>query len=457
MGESKLKPRQRRRLRNVTYALGGCLSLYCFLFLSSTPSTTDNATSSHLPLRAPSIPLTPELLNDLSLGEARCSAAFPGLTKEVDGAVAQGPFNVKPHGDTGPVQGRIKDGQLYIIHAQRKADLSRDMLNSRTAALHQLHRAILTSPSPLPDTIFTLNFQDQPFGTAFTYSRAADPKPRSSSDANRDFLMPHFSFWAWNLPFIGSMSRASAAITSLEAEYSQAWHKKIPKAVWRGTAWFNSVHAPRLRFDLLNTAKGKPWADVETLEWTRSSNGPNNASNALRIEDFCRYKYVLHTEGVTYSGRFQFLQMCKSVVVSPPLQWWQHLTHMVRPVFSSELDLENTKSWKEGKKRWVPTERIREVWPVRYQPEEANMVFVSKDWSDLEDTISWLEEHPKVAEGIAKRQRELFVGGGYFSPAAEACYWRALVRGWAKVAKTEGMGWDELEGQTFEGFVLGQT
>lgn len=330
------------------------------------------------------------------------------------------------------------------------------MRQSRTAALHQLHRALLTAPSPLPDTVFTLNFQDQPFGTAFTYSRPADRAFRSRDPNARNFLMPHFSFWAWDLPFVGSMARAAAAITALEQSYDDdgqadggGWRRKIPKAVWRGTTWFNSVQSPRMRQNLVLAARGKPWADVEALDWGGSGNGKNKngSSNVLPIEEFCRYKYVVHTEGVTYSGRFQFLQMCASVVLTPPIQWMQHVTHLARPVFSSDLP---------GKKssRWEPSERVKRAWPVRYRPEEANIVFVAPDWSDLGDTVAWLEENPEVAEGIARRQRALFHGGGYFSPAAEACYWRALVRGWAKMARTEGQGWEETEGVTFEAFSL---
>lgn len=321
-------------------------------------------------------------------------------------------------------------------------------LQSRTASLHQLHRAVVTSPAPLPDTIFALNFQDQPFGTAWTYSRSADPAYRPRDPNARSFLMPHFSFWAWDLPFVGSMGRAARAIAELEREYEgDGWRNKIGRAVWRGTTWFNSVHSPQMRQNLVAAARGRPWADVEPLEWAGNS---GNATNALAIEDFCRYKYVVHTEGVTYSGRFQFLQMCASVVLTPPIQWLQHTTHLVRPLFSSDLGLG------EGgaARRWTPSEKVRRAWPVHYKPEEANIVFVAPDWSDLGDTVAWLEAHPDVAEGIARRQRDLFVGGGYFSPAAEACYWRALIRGWAKMARTEGQGWEDAEGVTFEAFSL---
>lgn len=350
------------------------------------------------------------------------------------------------------------------------------IFQSRSAALHQLHRALITSPSPLPNTIFSLNFQDQPFGTAWTYSRPADPTFRSKEPDVRNFLMPHFSFWAWPLPFIGSMDRAARAIAAIESGLPFA--RKIPKAVWRGTTWFNSVQNPRMRQNLIVASRGRPWADIEALEWTTAATGragaagaagggnSRNASNALPIEDFCRYKYVVHTEGIAYSGRFQFLQMCASVVITPPILWMQHTTHLVRPVFSSDLAGTGGGASADSRAKaagapgtgagagWVESERIRNSWPVRYRPEEANIVFVAPDWSDLEATVTWLEDHPDVAEGIARRQREMFVGGGYFSPAAEACYWRALVRGWAEVARTEGMGWEDLEGVTFEAFSL---
>ncbi|KAK3316712.1 glycosyl transferase family 90-domain-containing protein [Apodospora peruviana] len=463
MGDTRIKVRRRRQLRQLMLVLGSCLVLYCLFFILKSPSSVsqfpvDDGASPRLPwpwpLSGGSRRLSEEKLNNLSLGEAECRATFPGLTTQIDEVVAQGPFTLKNTGDGGPLQGRIKDGHIYILHAQRKADLSREMVNSRTSSLHQLHRAILTSPAPLPDTVFTLNFQDQPFGTAWTYSRQADPNMRPKDPNARSFLMPHFSFWAWDLPFIGSMSRATGAITSIEQH--ETWSSKIPRAVWRGTAWYNSVHSPQLRQKLLAATKNKPWADVQSLQWT--GRGDRDATNALPIEGFCRYRYVVHTEGVTYSGRFQYHQMCASVVLTPPINWLQHTTHMVRPLFSSSMDLDNHPSGAKLKGLWI-TDRHRRTWPVQYPPDQANIIFVAPDWSDLGETIAWLEDHPRVAEGIARRQRELFVGGGYFSPAAEACYWRALMRGWASVASVnktavdEGR-WAEREGVRYEEFTL---
>ena len=71
------------------------------------------------------------------------------------------------------------------------------------------------------------------------------------------------------------------------------WDDKIDKAVWRGTGQFNGVGNTALRPNLLRATKDKPWADVELLEW-----GINavDAENAIKIEDFCKYKYIIYTE-----------------------------------------------------------------------------------------------------------------------------------------------------------------
>lgn len=480
-----IRTRPRRRLRNSLCLVGVVLMIYYYLFHlppGQAPATRGGTTSTPHDDGRPAAhagPHAPGLLANLSLTAAQCEAAFSGLTWPIRDVVAQGPFTLHP--GTAPLLGRIRGRQLSVLRAQRRNTLSTEMLASRTAALHQVHRALVTAPADdeaglrdAHDIVFSLNFQDQPFGTAWAYSRQADPASRpgaADGDADaRTFLMPHFSFWAWRLPYVGSVARAAEAVRRVEEVLYPSFAAKIPRAVWRGTAWFNSVHNPRLRQNLLAAARDQPWADVEALRWDTVSSsslsssgsskdkgqedgagggaGGRTAGNALPIEDFCRYKYVLHTEGVTYSGRFQFLQMCASVVLTPPLGWMQHATHLARPLFSNTLPGLKGNGWETGA-------LTRRAWPVAYPPEEANIVFVAPDWSDLGEVIGWLEDHPEVAEGIARRQRETFVDGGYFSPAAETCYWRALIKGWGEVVRVDESELAEIgEGQTFEAFVL---
>ena len=156
----------------------------------------------------------------------------------------------------------------------------------RSAVLHQLHRAILTSPEPIPDTILALSILDTPHSNALSYARSNDP-----NIPNTYWLMPHYSCWSWPLPFIGTMDSVLARISKIED--STPWGKKSDKIVWRGTAWFNSLGNANLRPKLLEVTKGKEWADVEELVWY---NAGEKTKNAIPIEDFCTYKYIIYTE-----------------------------------------------------------------------------------------------------------------------------------------------------------------
>lgn len=261
--------------------------------------------------------------------------------------------------------------------------------------------------------------------------------------------MPHFAFWAWPLAFVDSIYRAADAIK--EIERTLPFLQKDSRPIWRGTRSYNSVYNPKLRDNLILATKGAGWADVQELEWGNNgtdarSNSP--ATNSLSIEEFCKYKYLLHTEGITYSGRFQFLQTCKSVILTPPIAWMQHTTHLLQPLFSSDLKTIDTTY--ESREKWAPSEGESLAWPKHYQPEEANIVFVKPDWSDLADVVKWLEAHGDIAEGIATRQRHVFVDKGYLSPAAETCYWRELIRGWNRVVRTAGDGWEDQETRSWE-------
>ncbi|TDZ67250.1 hypothetical protein CTRI78_v003113 [Colletotrichum trifolii] len=369
---------------------------------------------------------------DLHLDEQQCRAMFPGLTAEIDLAVAQGPFQLGINDVSASLLGSINNNELLIIQAPRPVDMPDSWKERQRAALEQINRAIVTSPTRLPDTFFNLYIQDTPVSNSWSYSR-----PVASSFPRHIFPMPHFAFWAWNQPFIRSIPRAAAAIQQIET--TLPFHKKSARAVWRGTAWFNNGASsnPRSRQELLRVTKDASWADVQALEWI---NNGEDATNAINIADFCRYKYIIHTEGVSYSGRLHFHQMCESVLISPPMEWVQHTTHLARPVYSSVL-LDSDAISKEGMAGGAkqPSEkhsrRAEDVWSTATRPEDANMIFVTPDWSDLEATVQWLENHPDVARGIAKRQRDLFVRHGYLGPAAEVCYWRALIKGWSQVVR----------------------
>lgn len=146
------------------------------------------------------------------------------------------------------------------------------------------------------------------------------------------------------------------------------------------------------------------------------------------MPEHCDYKYVVQTEGNTYSGRLKYLQMCRSVVVSHKLDWVQHHYHLLRSSGS-----------------------------------EQNFVEVERDWSDLEDKMQWLLSHDEDAQRIANNSVETF-RERYLTQAAEVCYWRRLIREWARVSefepefyKVDEEGRKVWRGLSVESFILMRT
>jgi Glycosyl transferase family 90 len=189
---------------------------------------------------------------------------------------------------------------MYIITAEHRPNRDMGFVRRPSSSLppnSNISIGAQRSPPPTPprpyhlthtppNTIITLSILDTPHINALSFARSNDPQIPSLY-----WLMPHFSFWAWPLPFIGTLDSALARISAVET--STPWSKKIDKVVWRGTAWFNSVGNTNLRPKLLQVTKGKEWADVEDLKWF---NNAEKARNSLLIEDFCKYKYIIYTE-----------------------------------------------------------------------------------------------------------------------------------------------------------------
>jgi hypothetical protein len=147
--------------------------------------------------------------------------------------------------------------------------------------LHTLHRAILTSPTLLPDAISTLNIADEPRSNSWSFARSDDDFTPSNP-----WLMPHFSSWSWPLEYLGPLDQALTNIARIEKTIP--FENKIDKAVWRNTAWFNPSWSMGLRPKLVEVAEGKEWADVEI--WDKQK------GNTIPIEDVCKYRYIIYAE-----------------------------------------------------------------------------------------------------------------------------------------------------------------
>jgi hypothetical protein len=168
------------------------------------------------------------------------------------------------------------------------------------------------------------------------------------------------------------------------------WSKKLPKLLWRG-----ATMGLELREKFLEVTTDKPWADVKALNWRDKDSMANNLKS---MPEHCQYKYLAHTEGNSYSGRLKYLQSCQSVVVAPRMDWIQH--H--HPLMQSSGP-------------------------------QQNFLEVERNYEDLEEKISWLQAHDREAQRIATNSVKTF-REQYLTPAAEVCYWRKLIHGWASVS-----------------------
>lgn len=281
------------------------------------------------------------------------------------------------------------------------------------ATLQQIHRAVITSPELLPNIEFLFTVRDQTLFDIPIWSYCKKEQHRNT------WIIPDHGFWAWPGPKVGSYGEFRTAARRSDfmnqGSLSTSWDQKIGKLVWRG-ALLNLT----TRYNLLATAQGHAWADVEVTNW---SNRTNLSSTRLEMGAHCRYKYVAHTEGITYSGRLKYLQNCRSVVILPRMKW---------PEFHDHLMIDNGP--------------------------DQNVVRVKEDWSDLPAKVSWLQSHDGEAERIAHNGLQMF-GNRYLSPAAETCYLRSVIRGWASVSfeaniyETNGSA-VKLRGPPFESYAL---
>ena len=120
-----------------------------------------------------------------------------------------------------------------------------------------------------------------------THSICAFSRRLGDGDQDRLWLMPDCNFYA--SPPIGS---SFFDMQQRAKKHDSRIMDKIPKVVWRGVKWTNEF----VRGHLLDVTRGKEWADVMEVDW-------GDKTNVMHMDDLCRYMFVVHTEGRSWSGK----------------------------------------------------------------------------------------------------------------------------------------------------------
>ena len=219
--------------------------------------------------------------------------------------------------------------------------------------------------------------------------------------------MPDFGYWSWPETKVGSYGEVQRKAMKMEETADNPsqkvwdWKHKHDKLLWRG-----ATMGLELREKFIDVTTGKPWADVKAIEW---HNADSMGADFKSMDEHCQYKYLAHTEGNSYSGRLNYLQNCSSVIVAHDMDWIQHYTPLMKSSGQSQ-----------------------------------NYVLVKRDFSDLEQTIMKLQKDDQRAARIADNSLKTFAKK-YLTLAAEVCYWRTLIRGWAE-ASFEPTPWEIKNG-----------
>lgn len=211
---------------------------------------------------------------------------------------------------------------LYI----RKVRLGND---SRLPALLSLiHQAIVASPEALPDAEWVVTTADKHGAPghpgAWTLSGMV-----SNATKVGQWLAPDFGFAGWPETGIGSMNdylQLADAVT-----HSSPWEGRDDRAFWRGYA-----NTYPVRLDLLQRARNDSRTPHPVLNVVETTfHGDKGLAKPVPIHGHCAYRFLLHAEGNSYSGRSKYLFACRSVVIAHPLNWTQHFHPALIPDESS--------------------------------------------------------------------------------------------------------------------------
>lgn len=123
----------------------------------------------------------------------------------------------------------------------------------------------------------------------------------------------------------------------------------------------------------------------------------------VSISDHCKHKYLLHSEGASYSGRSKFVLGCASAVITHTLEWTQHF----HPAINSEPN--------------HPNQNII-VSPGQYF---ENLAPLMMNLSDADASAA-----PSLGQIVASNANRTLTNR-YLTPAATMCYTRGALISYA--------------------------
>ena len=223
---------------------------------------------------------------------------------------------------------QIINNTLYHIPRKSAADYQ-----TRSRSVKTMLKLIIETFQNITDMDLFFNVQDvteipeQFRETLFNVPVFALTKSKKVKHGLRHeniILMPCFTLWSWPEARAGRWKGKLNSI--LNAGLRLKFEERTSKAFWRGVfnnegrTWFHSL-----------SVKYPNLVDVQQNVWSKHDNAlPLVGSEAYTtLEDHCKFKYLLHIEGGSYSSRLKYLLLCGSTVIYDRGnhwdEYWYHL------------------------------------------------------------------------------------------------------------------------------------
>ncbi|KAJ3110394.1 hypothetical protein HK100_003053, partial [Physocladia obscura] len=235
--------------------------------------------------------------DNIAMSHDSCRNSFPKLYYEVDRSWK---FYKKRGISKSDLDALANEQNLRIVIKKNKLYIKafENGFHTRTKAVAAaIHEAIMMSPEPIPDCEFVITTEDKGTGRPGLWALT-----RHNTD-EMTWLYPDFGFFAWPEVGVDSYEGIREKAFEVETEIHSKKKKKIEKLLWRGAALTDSRK-------ILLSMKDQEWADFQELNWRciEQHNFDEHCKNHVDVKsipDHCNYKFLMQTEGMTYSGRMK--------------------------------------------------------------------------------------------------------------------------------------------------------
>ncbi|KAK9861994.1 hypothetical protein WJX84_011906 [Apatococcus fuscideae] len=148
---------------------------------------------------------------------------------------------------------------------------------------------------------------------------------------------PDFGFYDW--PEAHSIPWEFFTIAIAKAARAMPWQTRTSQLFMRAAGIGPTREALRDSQDELS--KNPLW-NVKIIDWG------GNSPSFVTVLDHCKFRYLLHTAGNTYSGRLKYLPFCGSAIVMPHSPWtefWYGMLEHGKNVYRTDAVNHREDAW----------------------------------------------------------------------------------------------------------------